>query len=306
MRGATSPRLLLELMCAQVLLPAAMTDERSLLARLERLESGAVAVTPRSTPSSSERIIAPPQPQPSQPSPAPAAPAAPAVVQAPAPRAPAPAPVPPPQAAPVQAAAPAVSPPPSQGVTTDSLRQDWPQVLEMIKSKRRVAWIMLQNASVVSVEENTLMLRFPRQGDVKGFTTGQYDEMLKQALNARYGVNLMVRAVSGPTPPSGGGGSGGGGPRRPSPPPPPDPVPPASAPVPAAPAPVPSPEPSASQRQAPRPAPPPQDEAPFPSDSDFDPDDEDMDVSGTASAELTGVGLIQRELGGEIIGEYED
>ena len=42
MRGATSPRLLLELMCAQVLLPAAATDEGSVLARLERLESGAV------------------------------------------------------------------------------------------------------------------------------------------------------------------------------------------------------------------------------------------------------------------------
>src|SRR5579863_7273628 len=44
MRGATSPRLLLELMCAQVLLPGAATDERSLLARLERLEAGAAAV----------------------------------------------------------------------------------------------------------------------------------------------------------------------------------------------------------------------------------------------------------------------
>ena len=41
MRGATSPRLLLELMCAQVLLPAAASDERSVLARLERLEAGA-------------------------------------------------------------------------------------------------------------------------------------------------------------------------------------------------------------------------------------------------------------------------
>src|SRR5262249_48677019 len=38
MRGATSPRLLLELMCAQVLLPAASTGEKALLARLERLE----------------------------------------------------------------------------------------------------------------------------------------------------------------------------------------------------------------------------------------------------------------------------
>ena len=50
MRGATSPRLLLELMCAQVLLPAAASDEKSLLARLERLETGnavaGAAVTP--------------------------------------------------------------------------------------------------------------------------------------------------------------------------------------------------------------------------------------------------------------------
>ena len=47
MRGATSPRLLLELMCAQVLLPAAATDEKSLLARLERLERGDRAPAPR-------------------------------------------------------------------------------------------------------------------------------------------------------------------------------------------------------------------------------------------------------------------
>jgi DNA polymerase-3 subunit gamma/tau len=38
MRGATSARLLLELMCAQVLLPAAASDELSVLARLEKLE----------------------------------------------------------------------------------------------------------------------------------------------------------------------------------------------------------------------------------------------------------------------------
>src|SRR6516162_3758179 len=53
MRGATSPRLLLELMCAQVLLPAATSDEKSLLARLERLESGSrgtPAPVPQSAP----------------------------------------------------------------------------------------------------------------------------------------------------------------------------------------------------------------------------------------------------------------
>jgi DNA polymerase-3 subunit gamma/tau len=201
----------------------------------------------------------------------------------------------------------------------------------MIKAKRRVAWMMLQNASVVSLDENVLMLRFPRQGDVKGFTTGQYDEMLKQALQARYGVNLTVRAISGPD-----SGPGGGGPRRPAPITPPAPAPePTSSPVSApgrefgsgpvnglAPAPQvqqpPAPESPASRRPAPPAAPapapsapaspPPSDQSrdhrPFPSDDDFDPDDEDMSVP--VSAELSGMALIQRELGAEIIGEYED
>ncbi|MFD3544466.1 DNA polymerase III subunit gamma and tau, partial [Streptomyces sp. NPDC058655] len=40
MRGATSPRLQLELICARVLLPAAFDDERSFQARLDRLERG--------------------------------------------------------------------------------------------------------------------------------------------------------------------------------------------------------------------------------------------------------------------------
>ncbi|WP_405658185.1 DNA polymerase III subunit gamma and tau [Streptomyces sp. RK9] len=40
MRGATSPRLQLELICARVLLPAAFDDERSVMARLDRLERG--------------------------------------------------------------------------------------------------------------------------------------------------------------------------------------------------------------------------------------------------------------------------
>ncbi|MFE3329745.1 DNA polymerase III subunit gamma and tau [Streptomyces sp. NPDC059176] len=43
MRGATSPRLQLELICARVLLPGAFDDERSLQARLDRLERGAGA-----------------------------------------------------------------------------------------------------------------------------------------------------------------------------------------------------------------------------------------------------------------------
>ncbi|WP_071338662.1 DNA polymerase III subunit gamma and tau [Streptomyces albidoflavus] len=89
MRGATSPRLQLELICARVLLPAAYDDERSTLARLERLE--------RSGPPAQAAAPLAPQAY---------APAQPQVPQAP----PAPAPAPAPQQSAPPAAAPAAPP----------------------------------------------------------------------------------------------------------------------------------------------------------------------------------------------------
>src|SRR5690606_13769615 len=47
MRGATAPRLLLELLCARMLLPAATTSDGGLLERLERIERrNAIATEP--------------------------------------------------------------------------------------------------------------------------------------------------------------------------------------------------------------------------------------------------------------------
>ncbi|WP_327709879.1 DNA polymerase III subunit gamma and tau [Streptomyces sp. NBC_00464] len=80
MRGATSPRLQVELICARVLLPGAFDDERSLQARLDRLERGASFATTGPGPSMGyvpgpEALAhAPVAPQ----APAPAAPQAPA------------------------------------------------------------------------------------------------------------------------------------------------------------------------------------------------------------------------------------
>jgi DNA polymerase-3 subunit gamma/tau len=290
MRGATSPRLLLELMCAQVLLPAAVTDERSLLARLERLEAGAASVgaqapaVARIEQSYPERSEPVPQPPPS------AQRARPAAVPAPEPKA---APQPDPGAVPAAARA-------AGGVTADTLRQGWEGVLETLKArpKGRVAGMVLGNASVVSLDEGVLTLRFPRQGDVKGFQVGRYEDTLKEVLHARFGVNVAIRAISGadPAPVE----------RRPvAPPDPPEPATP----------------PPASQRAA-VPSGPRSEGAQRPSDegrrhvqaarrrageaeeAEFDPDDEDM--SAPASAELTGMALVQRELGGQIIGEFED
>jgi DNA polymerase III subunit gamma/tau len=69
MRGATAPRLLLELLCARMLLPAASTSESSLLERLERIERresiastpvphGATAAAPPPDPDATESAAA--------------------------------------------------------------------------------------------------------------------------------------------------------------------------------------------------------------------------------------------------------
>ena len=72
MRGTTSPRLLLELVCARVLLPGASSDASALVARLERVErrldiaGGAVPVTPRPHPHAPHPTTAPVAPEPAR------------------------------------------------------------------------------------------------------------------------------------------------------------------------------------------------------------------------------------------------
>ncbi len=60
MRGATSPRLQLELICARVLLPGAYGDERSVQARIDRLERQAPAGGLGSGPAPAAPLAAPP------------------------------------------------------------------------------------------------------------------------------------------------------------------------------------------------------------------------------------------------------
>ncbi|MFF4080512.1 DNA polymerase III subunit gamma and tau [Streptomyces sp. NPDC001777] len=113
MRGATSPRLQVELICARVLLPAAFDDERSLQARLDRLERGASFATAGPGPAMGyvpgpEALAHAPVPAapPVPPGGGPAAARAAVRGEAPAP-APAPEPAPAPVAPPVAPAAPA-------------------------------------------------------------------------------------------------------------------------------------------------------------------------------------------------------
>ena len=294
MRGATSPRLLLELMCAQVLLPAATTDEKSLLARLERLESGGrgtPAPLPQSPPSPphsgtndfSERtqVPAPPDRKAAKP-PESAAPAK-------ASTAPAKAAAEPAEPARVPPAAPAAA----GSSSADSLRKNWDAILEAVMQERKVAWLLLRNASVVSLEDKVLTLRFPRDGDLKGFEVSGHDAILKRVLNTRFGLDVTIRGVTGAD--LGTGAVRSAGPVSPGP---------VAAggtsdPVAATPA-----------RSRPRHDEPPPDEISsdeFPPDEPDDmPPDEPDGGQAPVVTELTGMDLIQRELGGQVIGEIED
>ncbi|MEV5743777.1 DNA polymerase III subunit gamma and tau [Microbispora rosea] len=384
MRGATSPRLLLELMCGRVLLPGADQGEAALLTRLERLERGVAAGTyaaaPQAppapqVPAASQAPAAPgPAPQVQAPVAAPAAPAAPAADDWPTPVRPgagtAP---PPPQAQQAQAQAQA------QAAGGGPVQQAWPQVLEAIKNRQRVAWMILNaQGRLLGVEGNVVTVGFEKPGDVQGFLKGKRDEVVAAALGDVLGGTWRVDVVvggSGPGP-AGPATRGPSGPQTPAPPtvppstPPPAPAAPAAAAAPSAPAPVPAaPEAApASEGKAAAPtapaAPPATDEswpdapsddydAPSPSpspapasrstpspglaaarsaarsaaraaaqtgprqawpetvpgrkggasrpDDDVDPlNDDDADVS-----ELSGMALIQRELGGRVIEEID-
>jgi DNA polymerase-3 subunit gamma/tau len=280
MRGATSPRLLLELMCAQVLLPAAATDEKSLLARLERLESagrGRSAPVPQAPPrppysgqdddAERSRAVSPA----ARPAPEPA-------------RSPASAPPAPKQPAPQErtAGSPDLS-------AADSLRKNWDAVLEAVKQERRVAWMLLSNASVLSLADGILTLRFPRDGDLKGFSVSGHDAVLKRVLSADFGLNVTVKGVAGGDAPAGApaGRPGGSGPSNPalSPSRQPAAAPPEFAP----------PDPAGYDDDPPDDVPP--DEMP--------PDEPSPADRAIRTTELTGMDLIQRELGGQVIGEIE-
>ncbi|MGI5251522.1 DNA polymerase III subunit gamma and tau [Actinacidiphila glaucinigra] len=120
MRGATSPRLQLELICARVLLPAAYDDERSLQARLDRLERRASAggfAAPAGGPAAPIVEFGEPLPPGGGPAAARAAmggPARPAEAAPAAASAPAPAPTAVPDPTPPPAAPPAQQPPAAQ------------------------------------------------------------------------------------------------------------------------------------------------------------------------------------------------
>jgi DNA polymerase-3 subunit gamma/tau len=305
MRGATSPRLLLELVCARILLPGAFDDEASLLTRLERLErrmsiGGDQPAEPvRAVPEVRPKPAAPPKPPKA---------AEPPKARTHDERPPDPSPEEEKPAEPVVAAAPA------GGLDVSAVRRSWPDILEVVKRKSRVAWmVLMEGVQVASLEGTVLTLAFENEGKRRGFTGGGRDTVVREALNEFLGVDWRIDTVTGgaaapavtavPAPPTATAGRTAAARAEPTPRPPAE-NPPAKRPAGNDPV---GKEPGGgpvadTPPAAPVPAVPPS-PAPFDESDEVDPEG---DANAEADEEHSGMALIQRELGGQVIQEIDN
>ncbi|QMW68212.1 DNA polymerase III subunit gamma and tau [Mumia sp. ZJ1417] len=191
LRGATAPRLLLELVCARILLPGADATPDGIQARLDRIERRLAMV------GDAPQAAAPAPAPATAPTPAPA----PAPVAAPASTAPAPTPTPAaaPAAAPVEARA--EQPPATPGtVGVADVRRLWPDILDKVRALRRFTWVMLsQNAQVHSLEGNTVTVGLVNAGARDSFARSGSDGILGTALSEVLGGTWRVEAVVDPS-----------------------------------------------------------------------------------------------------------
>ncbi|UQX11183.1 DNA polymerase III subunits gamma/tau [Candidatus Mycobacterium methanotrophicum] len=166
MRGATAPRLLLEVVCARLLLPSASDTESALLQRVERIETRLDMSVPLGgqRPQSPPAVAADPEPAPAPTQPAPGQSA--------------------PAAGPGEPGAAAV-------------RTLWPTVREKVRRRSRSTEAMLAGATVRAVEDNTLVLSHESAQLARRLCEQRNADVIAEALKDALGVNWRVRCDAG-------------------------------------------------------------------------------------------------------------
>ena len=232
MRGATAPRLLLEVVCARLLLPSASDTESALLQRVERIEtrldisipadeaamSAAVKTADRQVSEKQyARKIPAPVPSVTTARPARAESVPPAAAPLPPPPAkaepgpePEPEPVPDsepaprlrdepePEAAPTPAA---VAGPAELSAT--SVRSMWPTIREKVRERSRSTEALLAGAVVRAVTEDTLTLAHESAPLAKRLSEQRNIDVIRDALKDALGVDWRVRCEFGVGEPAG-------------------------------------------------------------------------------------------------------
>jgi DNA polymerase-3 subunit gamma/tau len=233
MKGTASPRLLLELVLARALLPAAARDDSSMLVRLDRLERR-VELAGDVPPAQIQRApSAAPASEPPRPAPAPqpaAAAAAPDSSPAASPATPAAVPstdassptatVPAASSGPTSGSPAATGPEPSAGtpspgvaprpapangsIDAAALRRVWDQVLAAVRNRRRSTQVLLSgDGHIIDVRGNEIVLGFDNPNLARTFREGFNAEPLAEAVGEVIGGHWRITVGTG----AGSGGS---------------------------------------------------------------------------------------------------
>ena len=210
-RGATAPRLLLELMSARILVPTADQSEQGLAARLDRLERrigiegapAAATVPPRPAPTPVAETESPAATETETP-PVDESPASERDLQPQAAASTSPEPE-----AVSKPATPTAQPPSPEPSDESALagalgiadvRRLWPGVLDRVKQIRRLPWVVLsQNAQLLALDGDTLTIGLVNAGARDSFVATGSIEVLRQALQEVLGVAWNVEAIVDPT-----------------------------------------------------------------------------------------------------------
>lgn len=217
MRGATAPRLLLEILCARLLLPQADESIAALYQRVEQLERGAPPAAPTapaasttpaapggSSPSSdtasSHGYVRPSQRRARQPATASPRGESPAQqhgepardgahdgaqVAAAAARASWDAPAG--HTSTPSAAVPAEAPADGAGLDVETLRAQWPQVRQAVRERSRTLEVMLADAAVVAVDGDNVLLNHKTAALANRLNEPHHAEVIAAALSSVFG-----------------------------------------------------------------------------------------------------------------------
>jgi DNA polymerase-3 subunit gamma/tau len=182
MRGATAPRLILELICGRILLPIGDNTEAGMLSRIERLER-AEELAPMSTSvvSASTRTAELKETTNS-------AHSNPAVA--------------PSKAEEVAPATPEKqkTSPAHGAFDIAALRRAWPDVIEDVKKRRRLTWSLLSaSAQVLSVDENAITIGIVNAGAKESFERSESDVILRNAFIDVVGLDRKIAVVVDPS-----------------------------------------------------------------------------------------------------------
>ena len=208
MRGATAPRLLLEVVCARLLLPSASDTESALLQRVERIETRLDMSIPAGEAAASQSGAPPKQftrkSKPAEPAPArvpEAAPQPPLVPKAEA--EPSPPPSPPPLRPPSDPVVEAPAAPPVGGeLNAAAVRSMWPTVREKVRQRSRTIDVMLAGAIVRAVEADTLVLSHDSAPLAKRIVEQRNSDVIREALKDALGVDWKIRCEAGAAAPA--------------------------------------------------------------------------------------------------------